>query len=236
MKKILVVLLVVALALIGANAAMAAVLGSKHDLSSSGVNTAYRGTTDETCVFCHTPHGGNKVLGPLWNRAAVNTATYVPYGATSNGTTIITTGLNGGSLACMSCHDGQTAMGLVVNATGPGAGAGDLGVAAMTALNNANGAFSLIGQDLSNDHPVGVVYDSTKAGLRDISAAAVAPDGIVRVITGGVAGTLSGGGAANSVQCVSCHNPHLAAIGTQVAFLRVTNAASALCTACHIAR
>jgi len=237
MKKILVVVLVVAIALMAGNA-MAVVLNSKHDLSSAVTGTgsaAYKGgsaTTAETCVFCHTPHGGSKANGPLWNRGSVDLTSYVAYGATVYGNTIDTTLLNGGSLSCLSCHDGQTAMGTVVNATGPGNGGGNLNVIAMTAVNNINGVYSFIGTDLSNDHPVGVMYDEAAAGLLAISGNGAAPDGIVRVTaTYGVIGNTT-----NTVQCVSCHNPHLQTGGGEVDFLVASNAGSALCTACHVAR
>jgi hypothetical protein len=44
------------------------------------------------------------------------------------------------------------------------------------------------------------------------------------------------GGVQPYVECGSCHDPHNAGSQTasQVAFLRTTNAASAVCTACHI--
>jgi hypothetical protein len=45
------------------------------------------------------------------------------------------------------------------------------------------------------------------------------------------------GGAQPFVECGSCHDPHNSSTqipGSQVAFLRTSNAASAVCTACHI--
>ena len=43
------------------------------------------------------------------------------------------------------------------------------------------------------------------------------------------------GGAQPFVECGSCHDPHNSnTFGNQVSFLRTSNAASAVCTACHI--
>jgi predicted CXXCH cytochrome family protein len=124
---------------------------------------------------------------------------------------------------------------------------------------------ALLGTDLSNDHPIGIQYcgggpisTAAAAACRDTDF--VAPQNAT--INGnlvwwvdtptGTPGTrqrtdvilytrdftLSGGGGTvtgPSVECGSCHDPHVpAASPTQVAFLRVNNTGSALCLACHV--
>lgn len=115
------------------------------------------------------------------------------------------------SLACLSCHDGT--MGNLVNT--PGTGAGALGQPDYTGM--APTGDTVIATDdatLADDHPVGVTYPSTA----DFVSAASLP-----------AGMLKGGG--DQVECGSCHDPHN---DTNDPFLRMSNAASALCTTCHV--
>ncbi len=139
--------------------------GSKHDLSPSGAG--FNKTTNasaEICVFCHTPHGGNQAIAPLWNRAAATAATV--YTSTSlNFPTPLAANAGSRSTMCLSCHDGATAMDTVVN--GPGSGA-NLTATRITGYTwvTANGIIASgapagnmanLG-DLSNDHPIGTPY------------------------------------------------------------------------------
>ena len=122
MKKFFVVLAVVAIvALVAAGAAMAGVSGSKHDFSADWTAGLPAGNL-ETCVHCHTPHGGDTTaLGRdtsinsgniLWNRDIITGAA--------------TIGGNRGSNTCMSCHDGSVGT-TMKNA--PGSGGKDQAVA-----------------------------------------------------------------------------------------------------------
>ena len=45
-------------------------------------------------------------------------------------------------------------------------------------------------------------------------------------------GTIAG--AQPYVECASCHDPHVVAVGDQVSFLRISNENSDLCLACHV--
>ncbi|MBI5562224.1 MAG: hypothetical protein HY894_05135 [Deltaproteobacteria bacterium] len=167
------------------------------------------GGSSEICVFCHTPHhtathtatditnadSGAVVSqtyapAPLWNRRGVAT-TYTAYGDTIGGTTVNVPG--GVTLACLSCHDGVTAIDNLVNAPGENgmrhtynnasrrmwtfqdAEGGPDGIDAFKIgqedrLNIGNG--SGITADLSNDHPMSVEYSdgllatTKKASLR----------------------------------------------------------------------
>lgn len=82
---------------------------------------AYRNDYQEVCVYCHTPHGSNTTVNlPLWNRT-VKATTYTTYnelGTSSLTQTVSQPGNN--SLACLTCHDGQTAMDSIINMPGSG--------------------------------------------------------------------------------------------------------------------
>ena len=140
----------------------------------------------------------------------------------------------------------------------------------VNAAGNLISGAGLIGLDISNDHPIGIQYCGgglTGAGAtvtgtcRDtdfvlpltqtINAAQV-----FWVETGGTGkqrtdlplylrdfGAGAGNGVGPSVECGSCHDPHVSTAqagptGTgRVAgetFLRISNASSAVCTACHV--
>lgn len=78
----------------------------------------YRNDYQQVCVYCHTPHGANtNIAVPLWNRTARET-TYTLYNQASLSGNVTQPGAN--SLACLSCHDGQTAMDSIVNMPGSG--------------------------------------------------------------------------------------------------------------------
>jgi predicted CXXCH cytochrome family protein len=218
MKKALLALALAAIA----NVAAAAVGTSVHNLSSSGAQGA-NSTTAETCIFCHTAHATNTAItaAPLWNRAALGAVTWSMYTSTTLLNTIgAAPGAN--SLTCLACHEGSANMGGVYNiggsASAPTAGTFFTVAATMTAA-------GLVGSDLRNDHPVGVVYDNTiKTNL--VAAATVTGAGA----SGGLK-LYAGAGATLTVECASCHDPHVTTNGN---FLRKSNAASALCTTCHV--
>lgn len=162
-----------------ATSASAAVLGSKHDLSAGSDPTSFTSAaadSDQTCVFCHTPHGAaaaaNQIV-PLWNRTT-SAATYTLYADTGAGTLTgktaddgaATGGIGGVSLACLSCHDGTVAIASVLNKPGSGTAA-DTAWAAGTwsaggAVTGGVGAFltgpALLDSNMSNDHPVAIQY------------------------------------------------------------------------------
>lgn len=81
----------------------------------------YRNDYQEICVYCHTPHGANTTVNlPLWNRTMKSTTytTYNQLGTSSLTQEISQPGNN--SLACLSCHDGQTAIDSIINMPGSG--------------------------------------------------------------------------------------------------------------------
>ena len=158
----------------------------------------------EICLPCHTPHHAQSDIGPLWNHTVGEVADYTMY---EEGTVLANE-----SLMCLGCHDGQCAV--------------DSFGANPTSTEFIDGS-ELIGTDLTDDHPVGVAYP----------AAASTRFAAIGTIWGSHAGIPVGFsgmplyGAENTIECTTCHTPHS---NTNEGFLRVSNAASALCIACHI--
>lgn len=221
--------------------AASGIASSRHNLGAAGLFIR-TGATTEICVFCHTPHHSNTVgeVKPLWNRTVQqNLSTFIAYGTTSGGSTILNTDLGSTTLACLSCHDGSTTFDNLVNAPGKngvvltGSDRGwsffdEIGLASdfMTST-RAN-----IGVDLSNDHPVSVVYNDTRAGLRptdtvistidltlDLVASAVSFDNgnlsrNLWAVKGYISDTAVIGDLLREtngqmrVECSSCHDPH----------------------------
>jgi predicted CXXCH cytochrome family protein len=223
MKKAMLFLMV---ALLAGAAFGQTVVGSKHDLRATGGGTPTGNGLTEVCVVCHTPHQTTSANSqdPLWNRTLSSTASYGVYAsATLNATP---TDVGGGTLGsasttslCLSCHDGTVSVLSMLNPP-------NSGTPTVTALANRITAAGLIdpantayvGTSLTNDHPVNFTYDTALAtadgGLHDPAT------------TAAVAALIPGG----TVQCSSCHDVHNP---TNVPFLVMSNAASALCTTCH---
>ena len=187
----------------GAGAVMS-VVDSKHNLSVSGPGTIKAVSEGEVCIFCHTPHRAESV-GVLWNRADP-TSVYTTYQSSTVQSTIGQP--TGASRMCLSCHDGTIALGAVSSRAAE---------IQMTQRFLDTGAGALT-TDLSDDHPVSFVYDSSLAAAdpeyRDPS---LYPDQIILDRN-------------NELQCTSCHDPHDDSLGK---FLRMDNTASALCLNCH---
>lgn len=210
-----------------APAALAAVgtgiAGSKHDFSTGASNTAYGNASAGTqiCIYCHAPHNNASASGSLlWNRLQ-GAGPYTMYTNTQTGTMNgVSAGPGEVSKLCLSCHDGTIA----VDNYG-----GINGASTKKITNNAK-----LGTDLSNDHPIGIVYTpataTTDGGLKNPDTATVA-----------LAGNAAASITANmlfmtKVECASCHDVHSSAKRTSDTnkLLTVSIGASALCTTCHV--
>ena len=231
--------------------ANAGIENTKHNMSSSGsANQIYSSgvsSTDEICVFCHTPHM-NVAKGdviPLWNhRLSSGALSYTMYkSATFNG------GDNTGGVAsldfaaapdqldgsmsvtnlCLSCHDGTQAVNAMLNTpnrldTNPTMFGG------VEKIPNTSKAF--LDTDLQNDHPVNFSYKGSEdVSTETLHASALDGSGVT---AGGNTVRLFNG----TVQCASCHDPHKdysVATGDPdfTPFLRVKIAGSTLCLTCH---
>ena len=225
MKKALVALAIAALA----STATADITGSKHDLSAGWNALTPRATAAlSSCQFCHAPHSANTAapydIAPLWNRKAT-TATYDVKATLSGATPVLAAA--GHSLTCLSCHDGVADVGATFSSgdafttTGnviPTAGTlGNPGTNLGSIYNGATYLPPPLGAghaDLRDDHPVGIPYPAVGTTFF--------------VASGTVTATLKLYGATLTVECSSCHDPHLTTNGK---FLRVDGAA--LCATCH---
>jgi predicted CXXCH cytochrome family protein len=257
MKKIL--LLVISITLIAAGSAFGIVAGSRHDMTFGAL---YAGSVLSSCQYCHTPHLRNNPLvgaAPLWNRSVSGAGSYLAsdgatsyqvYGAagvggpggTLSGTTVGAPG--GNSKTCLSCHDGTIGLGAVIvgafaAVTGVEAGGTAVTVGVGGALidgntNTVTGRVPGLGTDLRQEHPVGVVYDSgtTGPGLSNVIAAL--PSGLVYEVNGTTLRIYGAGGDGfSTVECGSCHDPHVTGGGFDP-FLR--QVLTTICTDCHSAK
>ncbi len=170
-------------------------------------NTKHNLTTKVTpptgvCIFCHTPHNANPTRA-LWNRALPG-VTYQLYASTTLKAQLSQP--TGTSRLCLSCHDGILAMG-DLRVPPPG---GPLALGPLTGP-------TVLGTDLSDDHPISFVYDSALALNRGGLADPLTLPAVIRLENG-------------QLQCTSCHDPHT---DERAKFLRMDNRYGALCTACH---
>lgn len=160
------------------------------NLSSSAVHAAV-GETDQICIFCHTPHGASASASPLWNRKDPDgpVGGFLLYGGALGIKTIEAADYktdsasgypNGSTRMCMSCHDGVTAIGTVLNG-------GDI-APSLTSM-TANGTV-----DLSTSHPVSFVYTQPVR------------DALGGTFLSAPAGWLD---SSNRMQCTTCHDPHV---------------------------
>jgi len=196
--------LTIALVVLGSGSAFAAISGSSHDFTASGW------ADGQICAPCHTPHNAlSSTVAPLWAHTT-SEQSFTPYAGI--GTLDATVGQpQSVSLACLSCHDGVTAMDGFV-----GSSAGIDGTTAMGA-SNAN-----FGTDLTNDHPVSFTYD-TNLVTADLG-------GLYDPSTIDAALTLFGA-SDDQLECATCHDVHN---GTGFdSMLVMDNAGSNLCLECH---
>lgn len=192
-------------------------------------------TTNQVCIFCHTPHNASPAV-PLWNKG-YNPATAGTYKLYTSSPTLssvakgATIGATSVSMLCLSCHDGKTAINVLHNArawtstTSGGEAIIDLGIGLdPNATQSLGQAYFSAGTYPSN---LGAVRDSTGA-IPDANAAingtnltddhpigfsysavqAQKPNDFLSLPTAKTNG-LRFFGPNNNVECSSCHNPHV---------------------------
>lgn len=218
--------------------------------------------TLQTCVFCHTPHGANSSIRTdtfweagsfqnagggtpmlLWNRNLVNAATTFSL-YTSSTMESSPTQVRSYSLLCLTCHDGISAINVLLNQPG------DMGDFDSDGLPDGFQAASTIGEsgnvpqniggrtlgsdtgitDLSNDHPVSINYPTTDAGLATPTLGYVG-NPAVRLFP-------SPSDLSNriSLECSTCHDVHNEGHinNGDYPFLVMSNDGSLLCRQCHL--
>jgi hypothetical protein len=202
-------------------AALAGLKDTHHDF------TDYPGS-GEACKPCHAPHvvEATSTQAPLWNHE-VTTSSFSPYSSPTMDA--VSDQPSGTSKLCLSCHDGSVA----IDSFG-----GRVGTIYITDPFYSFPRLktnTLLGTDLTGDHPVSFSYDSSLAssdnGLYDPSSA---PSGLGSTIE---VDLLNNG----RVECTSCHDPHIRRANGcgsschtgQTLSLWKDNANSELCLTCH---
>lgn len=225
------------------------VAGTRHNFGESTLFNEYKSNESEICVFCHTPHGGT-LTGPLWNRNNP-ASTWTHYGSATLGSYLgglaTNRAMGAESLICMSCHDGSIAINHVINLPNSRGGTpitisgldktiDDFGFFMNPNRIGATQANWAATGDLSDDHPISFSYTSVTGNAPYLPTQS--RNGELRTWEAAEAlGVRFFGGAAKTVECSSCHDPHVdyTASGNMAytPFLITTNSASALCFACH---
>ncbi len=220
MKIITALLLTLILGAFG-SIAFSGVIETKHNFSSPTYSpNAFFWGTRQVCVFCHAVHNADQTYAQLWNHETNGAQSYQMYDSPTIDMDMSLSPHNG-SLICLSCHDGTIAINSVGNLPGPES-AGKYGTPGGAALDGqgklTSTSDSFIGIDLSDDHPVGLTYDSNRDNdfVPKTGNDQLYPDKLL------YQGTY--------VECTSCHNPH---DNTYSNFLIESNANSSLCTRCH---
>ncbi len=181
------------------------IVNTAHNLSVTS-SAAIKATNEaEICVFCHMPHNSSP-RKPLWNREDPG-MTYTPY---SSSTIHSSPGQpDGSAVLCLSCHDGTIALGSAISRTD------DIQFESGVTVVPLGG--SNLGTDLSDDHPVSILYDASLAASNEELTDPAGLTGPVKLEN-------------ERLQCTACHNPHKDLVGN---FLTETNQYSTLCMECH---
>lgn len=163
------------------------IANTRHNLSMVGIvgisaslHDSSRNQYNEVCVYCHTPHGANQTAtAPLWNRTikVTNYQTYNELGTTSLTQDVADTP-GGASLACLSCHDGQTAIDSIINMPGSG----------MALLSQATTQDTAFLNSWTNPPP-GALDTTTHRGINSVN------------------NTLGNGTGSDGIGCMACHSP-----------------------------
>ncbi len=236
----------------------ATIVGTAHDLSSTGAAgiAGYGNASDATnriCIYCHAPHhtikgvdaaGMGFTYVPLWNHDITTQSSFTFYsngGNPQDTAHSAPTSFTIGSVSklCLSCHDGSIATAAYGNAGGVSATAsyalqqysGDAG-----SFNKVSGSKTLMnsgfnigaGGDLSNHHPIGFNYQT--AYQQHLADSSLNnPDTATLATNLTVTQALSNTG---TMECNTCHSVHDTG-NTGEMFLWKSDAQSALCLTCH---
>lgn len=203
--RVLVALLLTTMPL-GAVSNKLAVLGSQHDLTTTGSGSV-KSSTPDACIFCHAPHNASATVTPLWDHA-LSIQSYTTYNS-STYTAGAQTPAASSSKLCLSCHDGTIAMGITI-AAGTIATSGT-----MSPIDN-------LGTNLATGHPMSMtpVDDGQLTGSLFTNPPNT-KDTAVLLVNG-------------KIECTTCHDPHVPNKDPVAKkFLVRSNSKGVLCTACH---
>lgn len=207
MKSVLFRLLVGSACVFLSPSAIAGIAETKHNLAVSGTGPIRAMSEKDICIFCHIPHN-SKPGTSRWNRA-LRSGYYTPY---TSSTAISSPGQpNGASVLCLSCHDGTIALGDV--------GGRELPISMLGGVTTLPPGPSLLGTDLSDDHPISIHYSTSLASQQGDLVDPSALIGRVKLDSNGW------------MQCTACHDAH---DNRNEKFLTMNNIGGALCTTCHL--
>lgn len=196
------------------------VADTRHNLSASGPGPVRAANEKEVCIFCHAAH--TPASGPaLWNHVTPADVRYKPY---ESAKLAARPGQpDGGSILCLSCHDGTIALGAIRNREKAITVLGGDAGGRLRADKNSN-----LGSDLSGTHPVSISYDESIAG-QDLRA----PVKLRALATG--LDKHEALDARGKVQCMSCHDPHQdpAGAGRRVPPFWRSDRFQDVCEKCH---
>jgi predicted CXXCH cytochrome family protein len=186
-----------------------AIINTKHDFRASSSAAIRSVSTNDACVFCHTPH--NAAPGSyLWNHQ-LSTRDFPVYSSSTLQSTITAIQPQDTSKLCLSCHDGTIALGDTVNDGSIAFAQGNGYTLPGASASNLAGD-----QGFANDHPFGFI---PRGGNEVQAPPALDPVHLDRN---------------GKLQCTSCHDPHREdSDPTTRKFLVKGNQASALCLTCH---
>ena len=230
--------------------AVTGIANTKHDLAQRA------DTTEDICVFCHTPHGSDAQASvPLWNKG-LSPGAYLP----STGTTGVAVTPGSVTVACLSCHDGAQATDVLLNAPGSGGYTPPPGAQLEPARFEpltGNDVICERGSACEGHHPISVQYGGGGAlatdadgpftgtlGLPDfnVPVKATTNNGLPIWWVDSAVGTTGPrektdmilytrddlGTAQPFVECGSCHDPHTDDVNR---FLRNQDQ---ICSTCHV--
>jgi len=182
---------------------------NKHNLSSLSGNNVRATTDTRICVFCHTPHNAS-AQSALWNRKNPATTIFPLYNDIAGTLNIDDPAIvplsqydnsnpatypNGATRLCLSCHDGVSAVGEVLN----GLELFTSKIAMSYETLNAAGGSGVVTLDTS--HPVSFVYNGA------VKSAINAAEGVADNINYQLPTIVPLDGQ-ERMQCTTCHDPH----------------------------
>jgi predicted CXXCH cytochrome family protein len=202
-----------------------------HDFTSD--SGSVRGGSLRLCGYCHPAHVPTSgIAAPLWARKSIVGRPPASYGVYSNPVSLdatvadIKTSDNYSSF-CLSCHDGSSLFALSSYERRPRTSTGgvwDTTITVAPEFNIYNGGELA----LSHTHPVNFDYNATLAS-HDGALFAPATASYVYMDNSTSPPTAIGRLFNGTMQCSSCHNPHMSSgIGIQG-----TQDFGKLCIACH---
>jgi predicted CXXCH cytochrome family protein len=179
-----------------------------HNLGP-GSKSPITGARPDSCAYCHAPHSG--VSMGLWNQK-LTTQTYTMYTSKTAKNSGVQPALASSSNMCLSCHDGTVAVGDTV------------AYGQVTTIGSMN-SVDVFSDKMQSSHPFSLappIKDNVHL------AASLAANGKTADLTGAV--KLING----SVECTSCHNPHVQAKDMMSQnFLVRDGSGGQLCLSCH---